>query len=820
MVSPQFESARLHPRRRPVVNTSLDSTVADADSALSKMQLKKGETFNAPTSPPSAESDPVMSIRSLPHRSPTSLDALAADEESMASIFERLNLDDKCDLQSRSTGVQKESKMSASGNRVEAQQQDDGHDSDSGLGSSVSSCDSVPEASEKEMKDVSATEDSSAYNSLPSSQGFSPKRELPLSACKQIERYLLLPLLKESKLQPFHPLLKTVPTRIANKQIACLRDLEKILLWLAPNFSPSRHAYLTFCEYTIQCLHTAVSHLNANDQRLPADRPYTNGYFLDLVTQVRRLAAMVQATSGKGKGRVSENEEMNGVSVPSATLNGGLTVNGRVAELVILKDGEVISMATGKPYQGPSAIKRAHGPSEADEEALDEGVMRSMARRKKNAPPMDINQKCDHCDKVFKRPCDLTKHEKTHSRPWKCSEVTCKYHQVGWPTEKERDRHVNDKHAACPVLYHCQYVDCTYTSKRESNCKQHMEKSHGWTYQRSKNNSKKGKNGQSVKDESEQHSPAGADEMSPTSGLTDFNTPIVGPTPSPFEPSLTFSDRGSSYINFADPPAPAQGNGYSSLFDQGVVQQPEGAMSYQSPPEIAPFFQTSPGYETSPDATRATSLDFTADDVVNFSNLNNLQAQFAGGRPDELVSDLAMHQSIVASMSSVPSLSGSASASMSDSPPAAAALGTDPWQDLDWQPNYSVQANGNNGYNGNDGYNTTADLSDGKPIMMAGLSPTAQGHLMLLSPDNGFAASNISASFPYGGQNMQQNIQQNIQQPMQQPLQQPMQQNIQDFEGQHVQDFTLFDQPRPVIPIDFPGPSYDWLGTGWMIEKS
>jgi hypothetical protein len=35
-------------------------------------------------------------------------------------------------------------------------------------------------------------------------------------------------------LKPFHPLVRSVPQRIINKQIVCLRDLEKTLLWLAP----------------------------------------------------------------------------------------------------------------------------------------------------------------------------------------------------------------------------------------------------------------------------------------------------------------------------------------------------------------------------------------------------------------------------------------------------------------------------------------------------------------------------------------------------------------------------------------------------------
>ena len=49
---------------------------------------------------------------------------------------------------------------------------------------------------------------------------------------------------------------------------------------------------------------------------------------------------------------------------------------------------------------------------------------------------------------------------------------------------------MNDKHSAEPPKYRCQFHPCPYESKRESNCKQHMEKAHGWEYVRSKNNGK------------------------------------------------------------------------------------------------------------------------------------------------------------------------------------------------------------------------------------------------------------------------------------------------------------------------------------------
>jgi uncharacterized C2H2 Zn-finger protein len=104
----------------------------------------------------------------------------------------------------------------------------------------------------------------------------------------------------------------------------------------------------------------------------------------------------------------------------------------------------------------------------------------------------DLMYTCRDCKKEFKRPCDLTIHEKAHVRPWKCTEEKCKYFEFGWPTEKERDRHINDKHSADPAQYKCLYPPCTYVSKREADCKQHMETAHQWEYVRSKSNGRKG----------------------------------------------------------------------------------------------------------------------------------------------------------------------------------------------------------------------------------------------------------------------------------------------------------------------------------------
>lgn len=93
---------------------------------------------------------------------------------------------------------------------------------------------------------------------------------------------------------------------------------------------------------------------------------------------------------------------------------------------------------------------------------------------------------CQTCGKQYTRHCDLNKHLKTHIRPFRCPVKNCRYHTFGWPTEKELDRHYNDKHSPEPRTFSCLWPDCDYTSKRESNCKQHMEKTHGYHYVRSR----------------------------------------------------------------------------------------------------------------------------------------------------------------------------------------------------------------------------------------------------------------------------------------------------------------------------------------------
>jgi hypothetical protein len=462
------------------------------------------------------------------------------------------------------------------------------HDSDSGLGSSVASStigiivpttivtnnrdpttigsitdiykEHASRRSRGSARSIASTH--STITSSASSLGSTQRHQHFLSkdAIRHIKKQIVQPILDEDSLKEFHPLIEDIPRRIGARFISNLRDLEKTLFFLAPvspsildsvraiahalldvkEFSSSPKSFLQFCETSIQCLHNTVDYLCERDQRLPADRPYTNNYFLDLVEQIRRYAEIMARTrakieSGEEKDEMDYNSYVNPTSLVPFSLNysdshrslshsfpikpispsikphmtlssnihlllsnsdeeivieGGLSKNGKPAELVRKKDGKLIPLSERSSLDAakgsPSSSKRPLSDDEMDDE-----VLRSMARRRKSDKPGDVMHPCAVCDKEFKRPCDLTKHEKTHSRPWKCPEPKCRYHDQGWPTEKERDRHVNDKHSQAPTMYRCKFPPCTYSSKRESNCKQHMEKAHNWQYVRSKSNGRK-----------------------------------------------------------------------------------------------------------------------------------------------------------------------------------------------------------------------------------------------------------------------------------------------------------------------------------------
>lgn len=160
--------------------------------------------------------------------------------------------------------------------------------------------------------------------------GVGSQHALSEYACRQIQKHIILPIIREDRLKSFHPLVGGLPARVARREITCLRDLEKVLLWLAPvsndippwtdhsvtsfvsvmqKWSVSKTSFLLFCETSIQCIHTTVEYLSENEQRRPTDRPYTQGYFLDLVEQVRQYAAMLSSTKARAISDTAQSDD-------------------------------------------------------------------------------------------------------------------------------------------------------------------------------------------------------------------------------------------------------------------------------------------------------------------------------------------------------------------------------------------------------------------------------------------------------------------------------------------------------------------------------
>jgi hypothetical protein len=339
--------------------------------------LRKSATFHSPTSPPSHDDDPVLNIPLLPRRSPTCPKALedvvAAGEKRVAHVLsvvdrslsgldnfatdtqETLKAEDLPvprfmidahvgNLDNMDIDITPDRSIHSSYPQRKVQKH---HTSDSGIGSTITGSEQSskhppgrllpPNVSIMTMdKDfLPATGKLANFGgtqslgicairsgvngssiSLTTSLNGSP-HTLSEYACRQIQKHIILPIVQEDSLKPFHPLVAGIPYRVGRKEITCLRDLEKVLLWLAPvshpyyrgerrlaysflpgvkKWSVSKASFIKFCETSIQCIHTTVEYLNEPDQRRTTDKPYTNGYFLDLTEQVRQYAEMITAS--------------------------------------------------------------------------------------------------------------------------------------------------------------------------------------------------------------------------------------------------------------------------------------------------------------------------------------------------------------------------------------------------------------------------------------------------------------------------------------------------------------------------------------------
>lgn len=192
------------------------------------------------------------------------------------------------------------------------------HASDSGLGSSINS---------GSGKGVTVTEDrcgksvvvASAITRSAAAQKLGLPR-LSERTISKIRELILRPLLAKPSLQDFHPVVQDCPRKFYDKEIVCLRDLEKTLILMAPVSKPrvgapsgiahflslclkerseTAQKYLDFCLTSVRCIQATVEYLNEREQIRPHDRPYTNSYFVDLVEQIKSYAQQVQASKEK-----------------------------------------------------------------------------------------------------------------------------------------------------------------------------------------------------------------------------------------------------------------------------------------------------------------------------------------------------------------------------------------------------------------------------------------------------------------------------------------------------------------------------------------
>lgn len=377
-------SSHHNPRRRHLNSNNLSITSSlpslhhvIQDHAAANLSLRKSSTFHSPTTPPSQDDDPIVNFLLLPRRAPTCPKALgdvvAAGEKRIQDIIgavdrslsglETFSTDSQETLRAEGTPVPRfmletrpdsldrmdiDPSTTPSQRPIKEHSRRKHHSSDSGIGSTVTgseeSLSKVPAGmpsvcvfnptakSHVIVANTHNDQDAAIHPSIreiqsgingtadPSMSEASSQHVLSEYACRHIQKHIISPIIAESSLKNFHPLVRGIPFRVGRKEITCLRDLEKVLLHLAPvsesctirerssahscffgvqKWSVSRKAFIHFCETTIQCLHTTVDFLSEPDQRRPTDRPYTNGYFLDLTEQVRQYAAMITASRAR-----------------------------------------------------------------------------------------------------------------------------------------------------------------------------------------------------------------------------------------------------------------------------------------------------------------------------------------------------------------------------------------------------------------------------------------------------------------------------------------------------------------------------------------
>ena len=253
--------------------------------------LRKSATFHSPKSP-SSDEDPVLNIPLLSRRSPTCPrdleNAIAAGEHRIAQLLgsvdrslsglESFSSDSQETLKQEDAPIPRfmlgpqngeadrmdvdDASTQTSHSKPKQRPLHNRHTSDSGLGSSVSSIEeslsgdhastrllpkcTLPTSTKTYIVPAGILNDStntppstaaeihSGINGSNASVPTGTQHVLSAYACKQIQNHIIIPILKTEELKAFHPLVNSIPYRVRRKEITCLRDLEKVILYLAP----------------------------------------------------------------------------------------------------------------------------------------------------------------------------------------------------------------------------------------------------------------------------------------------------------------------------------------------------------------------------------------------------------------------------------------------------------------------------------------------------------------------------------------------------------------------------------------------------------
>lgn len=179
-------------------------------------------------------------------------------------------------------------------------------------------------------------------------------------------------------------------------------------------------------------------------------------------------------------------------------------------------------------------------------------------------------------------------------------------------------------------MHKCKYPPCPYESKRESNCKQHMEKAHGWAYIRSKNNGKTDRRAQRVK------SPSSLSNATPASSIFEASSPEFGEAPSPPVSyggfPVTRSVNGSVASSDDSIPQSTSENGWMDPTFAPLTPDFYGQIQEFSPVSLQhhPWDDPSMNISNNPPQFDATSPALEMDPLFNenfdWSNLNDVSS--------------------------------------------------------------------------------------------------------------------------------------------------------------------------------------------------